>query len=93
MVKSLLKVAYYNSFTCFSKKFIYLFIYFIFDCAGLHCCVGFSLVAESRGYSLVAVHRLLISVASLGQRGLQGTLVSVACVTWAQYLQVPGSRR
>ena len=31
---------------------------------GLHCCVGFSLVVECRGYSLV-VHRLLIAVASL----------------------------
>ena len=27
---------------------------------GLHCCVGFSLVVTSRGYSLVVVHRLLI---------------------------------
>ena len=38
----------------------------------LRCCMGFALVAASRGYSLVAVHRLLIAVASLvvGQ-GLQ----------------------
>ena len=53
------------------------FIYFIFDCAGLHCCVGFCLVADSRGYSLVAVHRLLIAAASLGQHGLQGDRKSV----------------
>ena len=32
---------------------------------GLPCCTGFSLVVASRGYSLVAVHRLLIVVASL----------------------------
>ena len=32
---------------------------------GLHCCTGFSLVVVSRGYSLVAMHRLLIVVASL----------------------------
>ena len=31
---------------------------------GLHCCTGFSLAVESRGYSLV-VHRLVIAVASL----------------------------
>ena len=31
---------------------------------GLPCCTGFSLVVASRGYSLVAVHRLLIVVAS-----------------------------
>ena len=30
-----------------------------------HCCMGFSLVAASGGYSLVAVHRLLTAVASL----------------------------
>ena len=30
---------------------------------GLHCYPGFSLVAVSRGYSLVAVRRLLIEVA------------------------------
>ena len=34
---------------------------------GLHCYPGFSLVAVSRGYSLVAVHGLLIAVASLVQ--------------------------
>ena len=28
-------------------------------------CSGFSLIGESRGYSLVVVHRLLIVVASL----------------------------
>ena len=32
---------------------------------GLHYCVGFSLVGESRGYFLVVVHRLLTVVASL----------------------------
>lgn len=32
---------------------------------GLHCCASFSLVVESRGYSLVAVRRLLTVGASL----------------------------
>ena len=32
---------------------------------GLRCCVGFSVVGVSRGYSLVGVCRLLIAVASL----------------------------
>ena len=31
---------------------------------GLRCCMGFSLVMTSGGYSQVAVHRLLIAVAS-----------------------------
>ena len=34
---------------------------------GLHCCVGFSLIVESGGYSLIVVGEvLLIAVASLG---------------------------
>ena len=41
-----------------------LFIYF--RCSGsLLRCSGFSLIGESRGYSLVVVHRLLIVLASL----------------------------
>ena len=32
---------------------------------GLHWLAGFSLVVASRGYSLVAVHRLLPAVATL----------------------------
>ena len=31
---------------------------------GLHCCLGFSLAVVNRGYFLVAVHGLLIAVAS-----------------------------
>ena len=32
---------------------------------GLGCCVGFSLVADSRDYSLVVVHKFLIVVVPL----------------------------
>ena len=57
----------------------------------LHCYAGFSLVALSRGYSVVEIHRLLIVVASLvTEHGLQGTWVLVvavyrlsSCSTWA----------
>ena len=54
--------------------FIYFFANFIYLCIILHlflavlsfsCCAGFSLVAGSRGYSLVVVHRIFIVVASL----------------------------
>ena len=48
--------------------FIYVFnncIHLFLDVLDLHCCKRFSLVAVSRGYSLVAVHGLLIAVASL----------------------------
>ena len=44
---------------------IILFIYFILALLGLHCCVSFSLVVVSRGYSLVVVCGLLITMASL----------------------------
>ena len=38
---------------------------FILAALGLCCCVGFSPVAMSGGYSLVVVHWFLIAVASL----------------------------
>ena len=44
---------------------IILCIYLVLAGLGLRCCAGFSLVLESRGYSLVAVLGLLILVASL----------------------------
>ena len=43
------------------EKIIYLFLAVL----GLRCRVGFSLVVESEGYSLVVVCRLLVAVASL----------------------------
>ena len=47
----------------------------------LHCCVGFSLLATSRGSSLVVVHGLLIAVASLIVKyGLQGTRALVVAI-------------
>ena len=40
--------------------------------------MGFSLVAESGGYSLFSVHGLIIVVASLGvEHGLQGVRASL----------------
>ena len=44
----------------FKKMYMYFFAEL-----GLRCCTGFSLVAENGGSSLVAVHGLLIAVASL----------------------------
>ena len=47
----------------------------------LHCCTGFSVVAESGGYSLVAVLRFLIVVASLvAERRLESFQASVVAV-------------
>ena len=60
-----------QNFMCYTP-FIYLFFHF-FGCAGsLLLQAGFSLVAASRGYSLVKVCRCLIAVASLAlEYGLQ----------------------
>ena len=43
------------------NNFVYLFLAVL----GLHCCSGFSLVAESGGYFLVVMSGLLIAVAPL----------------------------
>ena len=40
-------------------------MYLFLTVLGLCCCLGFSLVVESRDYSVVAVPKLLIAVASL----------------------------
>ena len=41
------------------SQYLFYFIYTFLTGLGLHCYTGFSLVTESGGYSLVAVHRLL----------------------------------
>ena len=57
---------------------IYLFTLFL-AVLDLSCCAGFSLVAVSRGYSLVAVRGLLIVVASLVPRMGLGHLAFNSC--------------
>ena len=56
------------------------FFFFFLAVLGLHCCVCFSLFVTSVGYSLVAIHGLLL----LPRMG------SSAC--GLQQLQLPGSR-
>ena len=52
--------------------------YLFMTVLGLGCCAGFSLVVESRNYSPVAVHKLLIKVASLFlEHGLLSAQASV----------------
>ena len=52
--------------SCIVKRGNSLFIYlFIFGYPGLCCCVGLSLAADSRVYSLLAVCSLLIVLASI----------------------------
>ena len=45
--------------------YIYISIYFSLAVLGLHGCLGCSPVAASKGYSLVAMHELLIAVVFL----------------------------
>ena len=48
--------------TSFLKIILFILFLAVLD---LHCCMGFSLVADSRGYSLVAVCVLLVAMACL----------------------------
>ena len=71
----------------FTSNFIFIYLVVL----SFHCCTGFSLVVVSKGYSLAAVSRLFIAVASLsvGHR-LWGTRASLvvtcdfsSCGSWA----------
>ena len=71
---------------CITKKKTIFFkttnIYLFLAVLGLRCSVGFSLIAGRGACPLVAVHRLLIAVASLVQHGLLGAGFS-NCGSWA----------
>ena len=55
------------------------------------CYMGFSLFAARGSYSLVAVCRRLIAVASLiEEHGLSGQASFSSCSTWAQFLWLMG---
>ena len=56
---------------------------------GPHCCVGFSLVVESRAYSLLVVCGLLTEVAPLVME--LGSVGFSTCGMWAQQLRLLGS--
>ena len=47
-------------YTCLFQLFLKNYLLFYLAVLGLHCCIDFSLVALSGGYSLVAVPGLLI---------------------------------
>ena len=61
-----------------------MYLFYFGAVLGLHCCVGFSLVAASRGCFLVAMCWLLIAVASL----VEGHRLWGA---WAEWMCPPGS--
>ena len=74
-------------FFVFFKKFIYLFLAVL----GLRCCARAFSNCSEQGLLFVAVHGLLIAVASLAaEHGPQVGFSS--CGTWAQQLCLTGSR-
>ena len=77
------------------KNYFDLSIHYLFLAVlGLCCCAGFTLVVESGGCSLVAVHGLLTAVASLVLEHEPEHRLS-SCGPWAQLLlgmwNLPGS--
>ena len=74
-----------NSYSYYKTQFLesfFLIILFIYLCLAVlsfHCCVGFSLVVASRGYSLVAMNVLLIAwlllLRSTCAEGVQASVV------------------
>ena len=60
-----------------SREGQWIFFFFLRGQGGGYCCVGISLVVQSRSHSVAAVCRLLIVVASLVEHGLGGTWASV----------------
>ena len=68
----------YIRFKNFSSKTLFLKILCIYFCLCwvLHSCAGFSLAVLGRGYSLVAVLRLLIAWGEAGSRGWDGWMAS-----------------
>ena len=69
-------------------------LFFLFGCAGSSLLYsGFSLVAVSRGCSLVVVHGLFIAVASLvAEHGALGCTGFSSSGTWVQEFWFLGSR-
>ena len=62
---SILKLIRMPMFFLVSGFVFYKAVFFFLAMLGLRCCTGFSLIAASGGYSLVAVCGLLVVVASL----------------------------
>ena len=55
----------------FLNKFIYLFMHLFLAVFSLHCCIRVFSSCGKWGLLIIAIHRLLIAVASLVEHGLQ----------------------
>ena len=70
-ISQLLLCSNYKILVAYSFFNVFFFTYLFLAVLGILCCTSFSLVAASRGHSLVAVRELLMAVASLvADRGL-----------------------
>ena len=71
------------------QNFFFKYLFLIFGCPGSSCCEDVSLISKNGGYSLVAMHWLLIAVASLvAEHRLYSTQASIVM---ALRLQSTGS--
>ena len=71
-----------TSFSCLNCTFIYLFLAVLVLC----CCMGFSLVSASSVRASHCVGFSCYRALALGLAGFSN------CITWAQWLLLPGSR-
>ena len=72
--------------------FLTLLVIYFLAALSLCCCPGLSLVAESRGYSLVAVWGLLVAVVPLAaEHRFSGMLASLVVASELSCLQHVGS--
>ena len=62
---------------------LYIYINLCVAGLGLRCCMGFSQVAASRGYSLGVVHKLLVAVAFRCRAWALGCVGFSSCGAWA----------
>ena len=64
-------------------NYIYIYINLFIAGLGLRCCMSFSQVVASRGYSLGVVHRLLLAVAFCRRAWALGCAGFRSCGGWA----------
>ena len=77
----------------FEPRFLFLIEFIYWLCWVFVAACGFSLVVGSWGYSLVAIHGLLIAMVSpVSEHSLEGTQASVAAACGLRRFWLPESR-
>ena len=65
---------------CSNLSFLYIILFVYLAMLGLHCCVDFSLVVASKGYSLVVVHELIAVASFVVEHRLQSVWALIVAV-------------